>query len=104
MCTFGGEPQNLARFGPSGLWGGYDHGSRVAMNCDGAAQGDTDDIVCLADLALSWDRIAFLPLTVLLRSQQRFPELVVNPYVLDGSLLCKVTQNSSTRCSSCQVV
>jgi len=32
----GGEPRNLDRFGPSGLWGGYDHGCRVAMNCDGA--------------------------------------------------------------------
>jgi len=32
----GGEPRILDRIGPLGLWGGYDHGCRVAMNCDGA--------------------------------------------------------------------
>jgi len=32
----GGEPRILDRIGASGLWGGYVHGCRVAMYCDGA--------------------------------------------------------------------
>jgi hypothetical protein len=32
----GGEPRILDRIAPSGLWGGYVHGCRVAMYCDGA--------------------------------------------------------------------
>ena len=36
LSTWGGEPRILDRIGPSGLWGGYVHGCRVAMYCDGA--------------------------------------------------------------------
>jgi len=35
-CGMGGEPRILDRIGASGLWGGYVHGCRVAMYCDGA--------------------------------------------------------------------